>query len=267
MKTQKRYHVFSRYLAASSIMATLLLLGGCGEQDQETDQGTSMKSLSGTVTYRERMMIPPESELHVTLEDVSKQDVPSEVISESISKTDGAPPYSFVLDYDESKIAKRGRYAIRAKITFGERLYFTSTEFIPAFDDSRDGPLEIVLSRAQPLASLVNTRWKVLFINNAPATLGAGERELFFTLNETDSSVSGFSGCNKIVGGFEYDESNLNFTQLASTQMACPDGMEQEKRMLEALRSVSTYKISGNHLTVSDESGTPLLRCEALYLQ
>lgn len=39
------------------------------------------KTIEGSVFYRERVMLPPNAEIQITLEDVSKMDVAADVIS------------------------------------------------------------------------------------------------------------------------------------------------------------------------------------------
>ena len=48
--------------------------------DNSKNQGvTSMKKIEGSVWYRERMLPPPDAMVIVTLEDVAKMDVASEL--------------------------------------------------------------------------------------------------------------------------------------------------------------------------------------------
>jgi heat shock protein HslJ len=51
------------------------------------------------------------------------------------------------------------------------------------------------------------------------------------------------------------------------TKMACPEGMQQEKEFVDALQRVRNWKISGQHLDLFDESGTPVARFEAVALR
>jgi heat shock protein HslJ len=46
--------------------------------------------------------------------------------------------------------------------------------------------------------------------------------------------VAGSGGCNRVMGSFEVDGDQLRFGRMGSTRMSCPDGMEQERRFLEA---------------------------------
>ena len=46
--------------------------------------------------------------------------------------------------------------------------------------------------------------------------------------------VSGSGGCNTLTGSYELDSDKLTFSQMASTRMACPEGMDTEKAYLKA---------------------------------
>jgi heat shock protein HslJ len=54
---------------------------------------------------------------------------------------------------------------------------------------------------------------------------------------------------------------------MAGTMMACPTGMEQEQRFLEALQRVERYRIRGSHLEMLDATGAVVARFEAVALR
>lgn len=85
-------------------------------------------SVTGTVTYRTRNLLPPTAKVFVQLVDVSRADVAATLIAEQVIEPAGAaPPYAFSLPYDPAQIQERGIYAVQAAIRDGERLLFIST--------------------------------------------------------------------------------------------------------------------------------------------
>ena len=74
-------------------------------------------------------------------------------------------------------------------------------------------------------------------------------------------------GCNRIIGSIELDGDRLRFGRMASTRMSCPDGMDQENRLIETLKHVACYRIRGSHLELLDAAGTVIARFEAVALQ
>lgn len=268
-------HCRSRPWTALLGLISLLVGGTAHAGDPET---SSMKTVEGSIWYRERMGLPPNAEILVTLENLARADAPSDVIATIRLVPEGGPPFPFSLAYDPGTLHKKGRYALRARIEAGGRLLFTSTEHIPAFGQE-PGPVEILVSRvggariggdsqaAKPDASLTNTYWKLVEMGGQPAALGAGQRELHLVLGSQGARVQGFSGCNRFTGSYERSGDQLRLGQLASTRMACVDGMEQEHRFLDALAKTTRFELGGENLALYADNGQPILRFQAVYLK
>ena len=76
--------------------------------------------VTGSVTYRPRIALPPDAVVRVRLEDVSLADAPATVLAEQTIRTQGRQvPIAFTLDYDPARIEPRHRYAVRAEIRDG----------------------------------------------------------------------------------------------------------------------------------------------------
>ena len=86
-------------------------------------------------------------------------------------------------------------------------------------------------------------------------------------LTSEGNHVRGFSGCNRFMGSYERNESQLRFTPLATTRKACREGMEQEQRFLDALGAVMRFSISGDSLTFYTGDERLILRYKAIALQ
>ncbi|MCC4788746.1 YbaY family lipoprotein [Vibrio splendidus] len=83
--------------------------------------------ISGTVSYRERIALPENAVVTVTLEDISLADAPSTVIATQEFTTDGKQvPFAFELSYDNNKIKANHRYNMRATIHVDGKLRFTT---------------------------------------------------------------------------------------------------------------------------------------------
>lgn len=105
---------------------------------------TRSASVTGTVIYRERIMLAPDSVLTVRLQDVSRQDVPAVVIGEQIYATEGKQvPLPFEVLYNPANIDERFTYSISARIEDGDGiLRFISDTSNPVI--TRDSPTEDV---------------------------------------------------------------------------------------------------------------------------
>lgn len=105
---------------------------------------TRTGTVTGTVSYRERIMLPPNSVLTVRLQDVSRQDVPARLLGEQIYTTEGKQvPLPFEVPYNPDNIDERFSYNISARIEDGDGiLRFISDTNNPVI--TRDNPTENV---------------------------------------------------------------------------------------------------------------------------
>ena len=98
--------------------------------------GTAIVTLNGAVAYHQRIALPPDARLTVTISDVSLMDAPSPVIAQTEIKTAGRQvPIPFSLDYDPARIVAKHSYAVSARITdaAGKLTWITDTRFeLPA---------------------------------------------------------------------------------------------------------------------------------------
>lgn len=127
------------FLAATVTLTGVVHAGGPGSGNAET--------IEGSIWYRERIALPPSAEIRVLLEDVSRMDVPAEVIASTRVEPRGGPPWAFSLAFDPEKLQERGRYVVRVRIEDVGRLLFISTESTPAFGRDPETPLDIRVSR------------------------------------------------------------------------------------------------------------------------
>lgn len=91
------------------------LLAGLAACVPMSDSNETM--LTGTVTYRERIALPPDSRVIVTISDVSLMDAPSVTIAQNQITTAGQQvPISFAVSYDRARIQPGRTYAVSARI-------------------------------------------------------------------------------------------------------------------------------------------------------
>jgi putative lipoprotein len=82
-------------------------------------------TVSGTVSYRERIELPGMAKVHVELIDVSAKDALSATLGEQTIWTAWVPgPVSFRIQYDPLRIDPKHVYIVRARILDGEKLLF-----------------------------------------------------------------------------------------------------------------------------------------------
>jgi putative lipoprotein len=145
-------------LRAGLTLAILALaLAACNSELEEGMVAEDTKArIEGSVIYRERMMLPPEAQIEVQFQDISQADAMASVLATVQLTSRGGPPYAFAIDYDPGRIDKRRRYALRASISVGDSLMFTSTDYIDAFSGN---PVEILVRRvAEPVKASRESR-------------------------------------------------------------------------------------------------------------
>ncbi len=86
-------------------------------------------AVQGSVNIRQRIALPPDAVLTVTLSDASLADAPSRVISQRAIRTEGQQaPFSFVLPYNPADIQPNARIILSAAITVnGQLMFITDT--------------------------------------------------------------------------------------------------------------------------------------------
>ncbi len=128
-----------------SSCAVLALLGAMALVGAQAAEATDV--IRGTATTRERMALPPDAVLEMTLEDISRMDAPATVISRVTIANPGAPPYSFEFPYDADAIDERSSYSVRARIIGGGELMFTTDTVAPVLTRGAGNEVELLLKR------------------------------------------------------------------------------------------------------------------------
>ncbi|MDV6250527.1 YbaY family lipoprotein [Vibrio sp. EA2] len=115
-------------LLVTSLFFGAALVGCQTSQTTEMDSAeVSMKTITGTVAYRERIALPPNAVVTVSLEDVSLADAPSKVLAKQTFETEGKQvPFAFELNYDSNEIQAKHTYSVRARIDVDGKLRFIS---------------------------------------------------------------------------------------------------------------------------------------------
>ena len=93
-------------------------------------------AVTGSVTYRERVALPPTARIEVTLANVSLADAPSRTLANQRFAAEGKQvPFAFTLTVDRADLDPRHSYAVSARITdaSGRLMFITDTRNSVAF--------------------------------------------------------------------------------------------------------------------------------------
>lgn len=104
-------------LVAASIAATSLV--ACASRSY---------AVNGTVSYRERLILPADSQIVVRLEDITRGQAYPAVVSEQRIMPNSAAPTTFSLPYDYGSINPNATYVVNAYIEQGGRVLFRNNK-------------------------------------------------------------------------------------------------------------------------------------------
>ncbi len=214
------------------------------------------RTLSGTVTYRERIALPPGAVVEVSLLDVSLADAPSRTIARTRIVARRQVPIPYRLRFNDAMIRPGHRYALRAEIRVRGQLWFTTMEHHAALVPGASG--EITVQRVAPPAEVGGPTgsWLVTSLRGRP--LSAGVRA---TLKiESNGSVSAHSGCNGMGGQATIRDNTIRFGPLVGTMMACPEPrMQVENQFRAALEATRNWRVERGALVLLSGRGARLV--------
>ncbi|HEX6828787.1 MAG TPA: YbaY family lipoprotein [Burkholderiales bacterium] len=252
-------------LAAASVLAAFAATGW------------AQALVTGTATYRERIALTPDAVLEVTLEDVSRADAPAVVLGRARVEPAGQVPIRFEIAYDPAQIDDSHSYTLRARISAGGRLMFTTDRAYPVITRGNPTEVELILRRFSAHgprpgtasdAPLANTWWKLAELRGQPVAADDNPSAPHIVLRADEPTrVDGSGGCNRLTGGYRIEGDTIAFNKMATTMMACPKGMDTEKEFLKALGEAKAWKITGQRLELRDEGGSVIARFDAVHMK
>lgn len=253
------------------VFVLVLLLAGCSSSRPNSDRLVDDAVLTGSVTYRSRIALPPDAVVTVQLLDVSLADAPSETLAEQTIRTDERQvPIPFRLTYDPFDVHPRMRYAVRATVRDGEgRMTWTTDTAYPVLTQNApmdDVEIELVQVASAPREVLVGgdrllgTSWRLSELNQGSG-MTQPEGDAPFTLAfASDGSYSGQADCNRYGGTFRVEgDDRLTLSQGLSTLAACPSGTSSNA-FFRSFNGVTRFIVDGDRLILSGSGGTLLFR-------
>ncbi|AGN87459.1 MULTISPECIES: YbaY family lipoprotein [Enterobacteriaceae] len=92
-------------------------------------------NVSGTVWIRQKVALPPNAVLTVTVSDASQADAPSKVLAQKAVRTEGKQsPFSFVLPFNPADIQPNARILLSAAITIDNKIVFITDTVKPVIN-------------------------------------------------------------------------------------------------------------------------------------
>ncbi|HEX9858605.1 MAG TPA: META domain-containing protein [Paracoccaceae bacterium] len=223
-------------------------------------------TFTGEVTYRERIALPPDAQLRVTL--VTLPGAAPVAGAAAPVATSAQVPLYFTLNVRSDMVARGGAFGLIAEIQADGRVLFRSPQPVPV-DVAAPVPTNILVRQlpnpplmpeadllAEVPPDMLGTEWTVTSIGGDPV-LSNSAITLSFA---ADRRSSGQAGCNSYFAEASFEGGAIAFGPVASTRKACPPNiMAQEARYFTALAAISSYQMSTNGLRLTDAAGIPLI--------
>ena len=189
-------------LSAMGIPIVLSTLVACGSERSpsnatvEVPSGRSPNaSVSGSVTYRERLALSQGAKLVVELRDVSYQDAAAPLIARQTISDPGQVPIKFKIEYNRDDIDSRNVYSITARIVESDdRLAFINDTAYEVITRGKPSKVDVLLVLVQPPPDQVEEgtdwrKWVETPAKVAWANLIPNEPELFLRIGYYQSTI------------------------------------------------------------------------------
>ena len=205
-----------------------------------------VKSLEGTLFFRERMMLPPEVTVSVQLKGKD-----GTVIGQSIASASGHAELAFRVDYLASD--HKNEATLEAAVFYGSEPLFASPDGTVVKLDERPA---VLLHHAVPSKlvelPLKDTYWRLKELDGKPAEHFADQPEAHLILRDK-GKATGSDGCNNFFMNWEGEGESISFQPGGATLRICPNGAEQAQKMLQMVPSVKLWNIAGGQLELRSE--------------
>ena len=189
-------------MSAIGISIFLLAFTACGDDPALANATVEIPSgkrpnasVSGTVTYRERIALSPDAKLVVSLRDVSYQDAAAPLIARQTINNPGQVPIKFKVEYNREDIDSRNFYSVSARIIESDgRLAFTNDTAYEVITRDNPSKVDMVLVLVEPPPDQVEEgtdwrQWVETPARVAWANLIPNEPELFLRIGYYQSTI------------------------------------------------------------------------------
>ena len=235
MKTKSIPAVLS-IVAAWAVLAAACQGGSTpGNATVEVASGrTPNASVTGSVTYRERLALSPEAMLIVELRDVSYADASGMLIARQTISSPGQAPITFRVEYNREDIDPRNTYAISARIVESDgRLAFTDDTAYDVITGGNPHKVDMLLVLVEPPPDLIESGedWRTWVEVQAPfiwANLIPNEPEPFLRIAYYQSTIENCARPGNQELKLDGDDiiAEVTLMQPPSTAWAIPCGEE-----------------------------------------
>src|SRR5688572_22549574 len=178
--------------------------------------------LSGDVFYRERVALPPNAVLEISLVDVTRPGGLGELVASMQVRPNRQVPIPFEIRYGDDDVDPRRSYAVRANILAGGRLLFVNARPQRVLTHGHPSSVHILMAAVVSVAAsgdpdMTEQDWLAEDIGGG----GVVDNVRTAIMITAGGEVTGSGGCNRLRGTAQTDGSSLTFGAVATTRMMC----------------------------------------------
>lgn len=228
----------------------IIILCACNDSLTSKPSSSSNK-ISGKITYRERIALPPGSSLQLKIIPLASNN--ADLIIRKTQLLNNAPPFSFDIEIPEKMRQSAEIFGLQADIKRNEQTLFTATKKIGLLNQSKDLG-EIIVKRVKSQAKkddkipgLVDQQWELIEIYGQTID-NPDNLPLPWLKFEANGRLLGFTGCNQTQGKYKITDGQVQLRPGAITNKFCYKATINEKDFLDALKKTANIEISNNHL-------------------
>jgi putative lipoprotein len=126
-----------------------LAAAGCVHLNPGGSSAPGPETVSGTLTYRQRIALPAGSIIHVALVEIRGKATESVVLSDQSFPASGQVPIPFAITFDPKVVDPARHYAVRARITDADgRVFWATPRPVPVLTQGHPNQAEVMVAPA-----------------------------------------------------------------------------------------------------------------------
>ena len=126
-----------------------LAAAGCVHLNPGGSSAPRPETVSGTLTYRQRIALPAGSIIHAALVEIRGKAAESVVLSDQSFPASGQVPIPFAITFDPKVIDPARHYAVRARITDADgRVFWATPRPVPVLTQGHPNQAEVMVAPA-----------------------------------------------------------------------------------------------------------------------
>ena len=221
--------------------------------------------VSGTVTYRPRIALPPDAVVRVWVQDMNRADEPATIAEQTVATAGRQVPIPFAIQVDPRRVEPGHRYAVRAEIRGAGTLLWT-TDSASLIAQPGTQKTDVVIVVVQPSMTqagegaatdstpraLVGPIWRLVRIESgdSPAVTPQA-REQYSIAFDSTGHYNGQADCNRFGGEYKATPTGALELRKGLTSLAACAPPSSADAFMSVLNAVTAFSVAGDELRLT----------------